>query len=262
MESAPPEHCLKTVPQAGRELWGWCLVNAESLVPSPSRQGGARPACRSDSQRVLALKSGGGVSLAGLHRLYEIHRLVSQETYPNCRLLAEWFEVSRRTAERDIERLRDQFGMAIEYDRQRKGYYYAEPADLPPVKLQEGEAIALFLGQRLLMQCKGTPFEGFVIRAMEKIRQLLPQSIEVSLERVLGSVSFHAEPLRGEEVEVANRYELLMHAIANRRTVLTDYYTAARQAVTPRQLDPYHLRFSEEEVLMLSNVCSPHSVTG
>ena len=56
-----------------------------------------------------------------------------------------------------------------------------------------------------LMQCKGTPFEQFVHQAMTKVRMMLPQSIEVNLERALDTVSFHAEPLRGEEVEVAGR---------------------------------------------------------
>ena len=81
------------------------------------------------------------------------------------------------------------------------------------MKLREGEAIALFLGQRLLMQCRGTPFEQFVHQAMTKVRMMLPQSIEVNLERALDAVSFHTEPLRGEEVEVAGRHQLLTQAI-------------------------------------------------
>jgi predicted DNA-binding transcriptional regulator YafY len=186
-----------------------------------------------------------GINLAGFRRLFEIHRLVSEGAYPNCRSLADRFEVTQRTAERDIERLRDQFRVPIEYDRHRRGYYYTGPVDLPPLKLQEGEAIALFLGQRLLMQCRGTPFEEFVMDAMEKIRLLLPRSVEVSLDRALGAVSFYADPLRGEEIEVAERYQTLYRAIQNRATVSTDYFTPVRQAVTRRELDPYHLRFMD-----------------
>lgn len=187
----------------------------------------------------------GGINLAGFRRIIEIHRLVAEGAYPNCRSLADRFEVTQRTAERDIERLRDQFSVPIEYDRQRRGYFYTGPVDLPPMKFQEGEAIALFLGQRLLMQCRGTPFEEFVVDAMEKIRLLLPATVEVSLDRVLSTVSFHADPLRGEEIEVAERYQVLYRAIQNRVTVATDYFTPARQAVTRRELDPYHLRFMD-----------------
>ncbi len=186
-----------------------------------------------------------GLNLTGFWRLYEIHRLISQGTLPNCPGLAELLEVNQRTIERDIERLRDMFGAPVEYDRARRGYRYTGTFELPLMKLREGEAIALFLGQKLLMQCRGTPFEDFVRMAMTKIRVLLPQSIEVNVERLLGSVSFHAEPLRGEEAEVAERYQLIARAIENQKTVETDYYTASRQALTHRKIDPYHLRLTD-----------------
>ena len=48
-----------------------------------------------------------GTNITGFWRLYEIDRLISQGSYPNCAYLAELFEVHRRTVERDIERLRD-----------------------------------------------------------------------------------------------------------------------------------------------------------
>lgn len=186
-----------------------------------------------------------GPNLAGFWRLYEIHRLISQGTYPNCPALAEKLETSLRTVERDIERLRDLFGAPIEYDRARKGYHYTGPFELPPMKLREGEAIAIFLGQKLLMQCKGTPFEEFVSQAMAKIRVFLPQSIEVNVEKMLGAVSFHTEPLRGEEMEVAERYQTLTAAIEEQKSATTEYFTASRQTVSKRKIDPYHLRLVE-----------------
>jgi len=161
------------------------------------------------------------LNLAGFWRLCEIHRLISQGTYPNCPGLAKKLEVSVRTVERDIERLRDLFAAPVEYDRARKGFYYTAPFELPPMKFREGEAIAIFLGQKLLMQCKGTPFEEFVSQAMAKIRMFLPQSIEVNVEKVLEAVSFHAEPLRGEEMEVAERYQTLTKAIEEQKSVTT-----------------------------------------
>jgi len=183
-----------------------------------------------------------GISITGFWRLYEVDRLISQGQYPNCSFLAEHLEVHRRTVERDIERLRDFFGAPIEYDRRKKGYRYTEAFSLPPVKLREGEAIALFLGQKLLVQCKGTPLEEFVERAMLKIRALLPQEVDVSLERAVDAVSFHVDPLRGKEVEVAQRYQVLVQAMEQRRAVDMKYYSASRDATTRRRIEPYHLR--------------------
>jgi predicted DNA-binding transcriptional regulator YafY len=183
-----------------------------------------------------------GINITGFWRLYEIDRFISQGFYPNCSFLSEYFEVHRRTVERDIERLRDRFGAPIEYDRIRKGYCYSEPFVFTAVKLREGEAIALFLGQKLLMQCKGTPLEEFVKKAMFKIRVLMPQEIEVNLERALEAVSFHVDPLRGEEVEVAQRYQALVKALEQRRAVNMEYFSAGRNAVSQRRIEPYHLR--------------------
>ncbi|MGI6643409.1 MAG: helix-turn-helix transcriptional regulator [Bacillota bacterium] len=188
---------------------------------------------------------GKDITPIGFWRLYQIHQLLLEGTYPNCPSIAKILEVSVRTVERDIDRLRDLFLAPIQYDRTRRGYYYAEPFELPPVRLGDGEAIALFLGQKLLAQCKGTPFEEFVKKAMAKIRLLLPQRVVVDVERTLGSVSFQAEPLRGEELEIAERYQLLAKAIIDRKSVLVEYYTVSRDEITHRKINPYHLRFSE-----------------
>ncbi len=186
-----------------------------------------------------------GVNLVGFWRLCEIHRLISEGAYPNCSLLAGRLGVHRRTVERDIERMRDLFRAPIDYDAARRGYFYAQPYAMPPMRLQEGEAIVLFMGQKLLAQCKGTPFEGFLQNAMAKIAMLLPQEIEIDLERTIKAVSFHVDPLRGEEMEVAGNYHVLAEAISNRRRVDMVYYSAARGVITSRKVDPYHIRFAE-----------------
>lgn len=186
-----------------------------------------------------------GITITGFWRLYEIHKMIAAGTYPNCPQIAKAIEVNTRTAERDIGRLRDLFGAPIEFDRTRRGYYYTEPFEMPPVRLGEGEAIALFLGQRLLSQCRGTPFEEFVQQAMEKIQVLLPRSVVVDVQRTLGTVSFQVEPLRGEELEVAERYELLVKAAVERKSVFMEYYTASSGKVSERLIDPYHLRMAD-----------------
>lgn len=78
--------------------------------------------------------------------------------------------------------------------------------------------------------------------AMLKIRMLLPQEVDVSLERAVEAVSFHVDPLRGEEVEVAQNYRILVEAMEQRRAVDMEYYTASRDAHTSRRIEPYHLR--------------------
>lgn len=190
-------------------------------------------------------RSSDGISLSGFWRLYEIHRQVQEGRYPNCTSLANDLEVHRRTIERDIGRLRDFFGAPIAYDSSKRGYYYTEEFSLPSMRLREGEAVALFLGQKLLAQCKGTPFEELVKDAMKKVRLLMPQEIEENLQRTMEVVSFHVEPLRGEEEKVSRAYETLVRAIEERRSVAMNYFSAGRGELTHRLMDPYHLRLVE-----------------
>lgn len=186
--------------------------------------------------------SDNGISLTGFWRIYEIHRQVQQGKYPNCATLARDLEVHRRTIERDIGRLKDFFGAPLAYDPSKKGYYYTDEFNLPSMRLREGEAVALLLGQKILSQCKGTPFEQSVRDAMNKVRLLMPHEMEDNLLRTMESVSFHVEPLRGEEPKVVRAYETLARAIEERRTVSMDYFSPSRRRLTERLVDPYHLR--------------------
>jgi predicted DNA-binding transcriptional regulator YafY len=185
-----------------------------------------------------------GLRPSGHWRLVEIHRLIAGGAHPNCATLAARLEVDRRTAERDIERLRDLYGAPVEYDPRRGGYRYAAEFRLPTAQLSEGEMVALFLGYRLLRQCRGTPFEADVERALLKVRELLPATVDVDLDRVAAAISFQPEPPLGEDQGVAARFAELSRAIDQRLTVSMEYYSASRDALSRRDVDPYHLRYA------------------
>ena len=70
-----------------------------------------------------------GQNFAGLRatrppllRMIRIHDLLSAGRYPNCSLLALEFEVSTKTIQRDVDFMRDQLVLPIEYDRARHGF--------------------------------------------------------------------------------------------------------------------------------------------
>jgi len=158
-------------------------------------------------------------------------------------MLAEIAEVSVRTIERDIESLRDYFGAPIEYDHFKRGYFYSKPFDLPHVKLSEGEALALICSQQLFSQYKGTPFADSLKGAIDKLYQLLPETISLDLDGISRMISFDVMPPRGEEDKLACMYDQLANSIAARSTIVIEYYAAYRGETTTRQVDPYHLRY-------------------
>jgi predicted DNA-binding transcriptional regulator YafY len=59
-------------------------------------------------------------------RMMRIHELVQKGRYPNCTRLAEEFEVSTRTAKRDVDFMKCRLNLPIEYDVRRNGYYYTK----------------------------------------------------------------------------------------------------------------------------------------
>lgn len=186
-----------------------------------------------------------GIDGSGFWRLYRIQLQIASGSYPNCVSLARQLEVHQRTVERDIARLRDIFDLPIAYDRQHNGYYFTREFFFPPVRLKEGEAVVLFLGQKILSQCRGLPFEEEVRQALEKVGLLLTDDATVSSRVVEQTISFHIDPIRGREEQVGRDFAVLENAIQHHRVVFMRYYSLARDQITERKVDPYHLRFSD-----------------
>ncbi|MDN5344365.1 MAG: hypothetical protein PWQ18_476 [Clostridia bacterium] len=183
------------------------------------------------------------VSRQSLARIYAIHRWIAAGRYPNVAFIAERLEVSSRTVERDIQILRDFFGAPIVYDSWHKGYRYEKTFSLPPLRLTEGELLTLYLGQRLLSQFGGTPFGQIVQGALTKLKMMLPEKLMVDLNLLDEDISFAVEALRGDAEKLAAVYGDLYRAIQESFSVHIVYYTASRNSLTERLIDPYHLRF-------------------
>ena len=88
--------------------------------------------------------------------------------------LAERLGVSGRTIRRDIERLRG-LGYPVEsLTGPAGGYRLAAGAAMPPLLLDEEEAIAIAVGLRTAARASVTGIEETAIRALVKLEQVLP----------------------------------------------------------------------------------------
>jgi predicted DNA-binding transcriptional regulator YafY len=56
--------------------------------------------------------------------MLRLHECLMANRYPNCRKIAEEFEVSAKTVQRDVNFMRDQMGLPIEYEKARFGFRY------------------------------------------------------------------------------------------------------------------------------------------
>jgi hypothetical protein len=111
-------------------------------------------------------------------RLLFIDREIRKGRFPNCRTLAEEWEVSRKSIQRDIEYMRYQLDASIEYSRRKGGYYYTEAQySLPAMDIRESDLSAIYLAQKLLEQYEGTPVYEKLCTVFGKIEDSLPEKI-------------------------------------------------------------------------------------
>lgn len=113
--------------------------------------------------------------------------------------LAERLEVSGRTIRRDVERLRD-LGYPVEsVTGPAGGYRLRAGTAMPPLLLDDDEAIAIAVGLRTAARASVTGIEETAVRALVKLEQVLPAHLRRRV-RALGSAMI-APPLGGPTVE-------------------------------------------------------------
>src|SRR5919199_6246613 len=116
--------------------------------------------------------------LLRLLSLLETHRY-----WPGLELAAR-LEVSARTLRRDVDRLRD-LGYPVRAQRGVDGgYQLAAGAALPPLVLEDDEAVALALGLRTAAQAAIEGIEEASVRALAKVTRVMPPRLRRRVEAV------------------------------------------------------------------------------
>jgi predicted DNA-binding transcriptional regulator YafY len=77
--------------------------------------------------------------MSNLHRIQWIDAQIRVNHFPNCRDIAEAFEISTRQASRDVEYLRYSMGAPVEYSTEKNGYYYTSETYSLPVQIISDE---------------------------------------------------------------------------------------------------------------------------
>lgn len=176
-----------------------------------------------------------------LVRMQHIDRQLKENRYPNCSQVARYFEVSSKSIQRDIDYMRDVLGAPIAYDRKRRGYRYEKAGwSFLPSKILEGkEAEALMATKKVLARYKGSPYYEEVCRALDKVRQYLPENS--AADELLSIYSFEQSSSAGIEPRIFARIE---DAIRGRLKVNMTYRASWNQEVTERTVHPYLFRYS------------------
>ena len=166
-----------------------------------------------------------------------LDQLLRNNKYPNCTSFAEEWEISTKTAQRDIDYLKDRMGAPIEYDALERGYYYTEPTFmLPAVQMNEGELAALLMGSKALEQFQGTPMAEKLSAVFEKLSAFLPDNITVRPEELFSHFSFISPPAMPISSKV---WTVVVQALENRKTIEIVYRNWSGEKTS--RVAPVHL---------------------
>lgn len=182
---------------------------------------------------------------SSLERLVAIHSAISSGEWSTASAMAAELGVSQRTIERDIEFLRDRLHAPIRFDRKAHRYYYDRPFVFPTLRLTEGEMIVFLLGEMLLKQWVGSPYEEFIRSAMDKVRYAMNSEVHLSPNDLQRLVSFQVSSPRGDQDIVADHYSTIFRAIEKHRILRIRYTAMSSAETTEREVDPYHLTVRE-----------------
>lgn len=153
--------------------------------------------------------------------------------------LARAFEISVRTAYRDLDVLRDDWCVPLAFDQHKGTFVLTEPTVLvAPVTLTRGEVVSLFFAERVLRQYRGTPFEADLTAAFRKIQEMLPEDVSISPDTLDAALSLDLGPVHTPDVAV---FTDLLHALRLRCTALVRYHSLNSGRTTDRRLRPYHV---------------------
>ncbi len=170
-------------------------------------------------------------------RLLFIDREINTGRFPNCGNLAEEYEVSRKTIQRDLDYMRYQLDAPLEYSAKHRGYYYTEKNyKLPAIDIKESDLFAVYLADKLLIQYEGTAIYNSLCSVFKKIEDSLPNKIAFDPGN---------EPSRFTVFPPSNTiikpgiWETVTSAIRLSRKFEVHYQTPGSEP-SKRTLDPYH----------------------
>jgi predicted DNA-binding transcriptional regulator YafY len=152
--------------------------------------------------------------------------------------LAERLDVSARTVRNDVERLRS-LGYPVHATRGAiGGYRLAAGASLPPLLLDDDEAVAVAVGLRTAAGGAVTGMEETSLRALAKLEQVLPTRLRSRVNTLKTNtllVSHRAGPTVDPDV-----LTLLAGACRDHSTLRFDY-DDRRGAASQRRVEPHRL---------------------
>lgn len=158
--------------------------------------------------------------------------------YPNATRLSAEFEISLKTAQRDIEFMRDRLNCPLLYEKSRKGYYYEDDTfSLPSIYISSGELTALLITRKMLQGISAEYIGGELSQLIDKITSILQKHVteEGSIDDAV-SIQLIGYTTPSEDI-----FKAVLEGCLKRKSLSFAYYSPVSDEKTVRTADPYHL---------------------
>lgn len=172
-------------------------------------------------------------------RMMNIFEAVKNGSYPNCRKLADQFEVQPKTIQRDITYMRDQMGIELTYNKQLHGYELAgDIENFPLVDLQVEDLAALFLARQALGSVQGTKLEEALRPAFEKLSKQLEGKVSMNWQSLDEAFAVKENGVVQADLTLFGK---LAEAVLKQNEVSFNYRKVGAETSSRRRLQPYHV---------------------
>lgn len=174
-----------------------------------------------------------------LERVLRIHELVLRGGFPNCSNIALALEVHRKTVQRDLNFMREELGLPLEYSDASHGYYYSGPvSDFPFLQTTAADLVGLLLARNALGPMKGSALESSLRAGFQKLLAGMSDRITIPWSEVDQAFSVKSAGMTERD---AFLFERLARAVLESRELHFEYRKLADERPAKRKVQPYHL---------------------
>ena len=172
-------------------------------------------------------------------RMKFIYDAIKTERRPNCSVLAKRLEISAKTIQRDIDYMRYQLNLPIEYDQERHGFYFTEPvAHFPSVHITESELVALLVARKAVEQYANTSFQKPLAAAFQKLSAGLDDQVAFNWQELEHTFDFRPIGIPQQNLAV---FETVAAALREERELELQYRKLEAKRPELRRVQPYSL---------------------
>ena len=182
-----------------------------------------------------------------LSRLSAILTLLQSKRLITASEISEKFNISKRTAYRDIKAL-EESGVPI-YTEEGKGYSLVEGYTLPPIMFSEDEANALITAAELISKNKDQSLVDNHCNAIDKIKSVLRYSNKEKTETLSERIYFVSNY---KKETTSNNLSSIQKAITNRQLLEIEYLSISKNEKTNRIIEAQAIYHTRENWILIA----------